>query len=126
MIFSLLTYISLLYLGVLEFIVQISRIVFSFQSYMFISITGELAFNVDSVRELSIHSSSSRSTYAFQFSENYQAPISLWPMAPSWVKVTASHGDELPFLFGGFSNKKYNIRNGNFFKKFCLDLKTLI
>ena len=73
--------------------------------------------NVDSVRELIAHSSSTKSTYAYQFSEYYDLPT--YKGLPSWVgdvlswlRTSATHGDELSFVFGNMYNKENNIRKG--------------
>ena len=68
---------------------------------------GELSFNADSIRQLSIHSSNSKNTYAYQFSEIHNP----FPER-NWVKVAATHGDEVPFLFGTFYNDENNIWKG--------------
>ena len=39
-------------------------------------------------------------------------PITVWPVMPDWVKVSARHTHELPFVFGGIYNSENNIWNG--------------
>jgi len=66
-------------------------------SYMY----GEMSFNIDCTRELRAHSSSSKSTYAYYFTELYDAPEAVkgWAV-PNGLKVSADHADEIPFVFG--------------------------
>lgn len=66
-------------------------------SYMY----GEMSFNVDCTRKLRAHTSSSKSTYAYYFTELYDAPEAVkgWEL-PDGLKVSADHADEIPFVFG--------------------------
>ena len=65
---------------------------------MFVS--GEHHFNVDIVNNIEQQSTSSdSSTYAYYFTEPYKPAEPLWP-APNWLKYSANHGDDLPFVFG--------------------------
>ena len=72
---------------------------------------------MDSVRQLSAHSSSTKTTYAYQFSEYYDAPpYGKWnPLVSnilSWLKTSASHGEEISFVFGNMYNQEYGILKG--------------
>jgi len=55
-----------------------------------------------SVRQLEQHSASEKPTYAYYFTEKHKTtpPASLWTI-PDWLKVSADHGDEVAFVFGG-------------------------
>lgn len=56
---------------------------------------------MDAVQELHMHSKQdSKSTYAYYFNELYEAPAGLLSAAPAWLKKSADHADELPFVFG--------------------------
>ena len=85
-------------------------------------ILGELAINSDSVRQLQAHSNTSRSTYAYYFTENYKLPTPLWPAMPSWIKKSAAHLDELPFVFGTVYNIDEDIWTG----KQCFYVKIVL
>ena len=65
------------------------------------TLTGEANYDVDIVKQLREHSSGNKATYAYYFTERYDL-ITVNPMfnSPSWLKVSATHVDELPFLFG--------------------------
>ena len=71
-----------------------------------------MSFNADSVRQLSAHSDGSKATYAYYFTENFMPAAPIWPLTPSWIKTTANHGDDLPFVFGSIYNNEKNIWSG--------------
>ncbi|KAF6017038.1 CES2 [Bugula neritina] len=54
------------------------------------------------VRQLEQHSAGEKPTYAYYFTEKHKTnPLaSLWTL-PDWLKVSADHGDEVAFVFGG-------------------------
>lgn len=60
-----------------------------------------MGFNADIVRLLESHSAGRKKTYAYTFTElvNLPAEDKPWPN-PDWLKVSADHTDELPFVFG--------------------------
>lgn len=63
--------------------------------------TGELYFNADVVRQLHQHSSSTKSTYAYYFTERYDFTTdNPFLFLPNWLKRSAAHYDDIPFLFG--------------------------
>ena len=71
--------------------------------------------NSDAVRQLRAHSSSSKTTYAYYFTEDYTPAVQIWPALPSWIKKSAFHGDELPYVFGNMYNLNMDIWTGKFF-----------
>jgi len=63
---------------------------------------GEEKIVESNVRQLEQHSFDEKSTYAYYFTEKHKTtpPASLWTL-PDWLKVSADHGDEVAFVFGG-------------------------
>jgi len=59
------------------------------------------------VNQLQQHAAGETATYAYYFTEEYKPdpPNPLWSM-PDWLKTSADHADELPFMFGGPLIKK--------------------
>ena len=73
-----------------------------------------MSFNADSVRQLSIHSDSSKATYAYYFTENFILdPLSYLPIeVPKWLETSGDHGDEIPFVFGSAYGNERDLWNG--------------
>jgi len=63
---------------------------------------GEQIFDERGLEKLQQHSLGKTSTYAYYFTQKY-TPDPPNPMGtpPDWLKSSADHGDELPFMFGG-------------------------
>jgi len=53
------------------------------------------------VNQLQQHAAGETATYAYYFTEEFKPdpPNPLWSM-PDWLKTSADHGDEIPFMFG--------------------------
>lgn len=64
-------------------------------------VSGENFINVDVVNNLEQHSDSSRTTYAYYFTEllDVSPRHRIWP-TPDWAKSMADHAEEQPFVFG--------------------------
>ena len=60
------------------------------------------------IRQLRYHSKTPNATYAYYFTNLYNAPKGdAWWYLPPWVKTSADHGDEIPFVWG-FATVKEN------------------
>jgi len=68
-------------------------------------IPGEVSLNADTFRQLIEHSTGTKATYAYYFTEVSPSLISSTPL-PSWLGNKSNHGDELPFVFGSPYNKE--------------------
>ena len=64
------------------------------------------------MRQLSVHSKSSKSTYAYYFTENFKAPSFIPIQTPEWLETSGDHGDEIPFVFGSAYGNERNLWNG--------------
>ncbi|XP_067946461.1 acetylcholinesterase-like [Watersipora subatra] len=65
---------------------------------------GELYFNGDLVRQLQVHSIGPKATYAYYFDQPLQNSFTFLTSSP--FRVSASHGEELPFVFGFMDSLK--------------------
>jgi len=72
------------------------------------SISGEVSFNADTFRQLIEHSTGTKSTYAYYFTEIDSNSLSFVPL-PSWLGNKSNHGDEIPFVFGSPYNEENSL-----------------
>jgi len=88
------TIVVLLVIFNLDCIVNVRRMLLYF--------LGEQIFDERGLEKLQQHSLGNTSTYAYYFTQKY-TPDPPNPMGtpPDWLKSSADHGDELPFVFGG-------------------------
>lgn len=60
-----------------------------------------MLYDAAAVRNLEEHSTSNKSTYAYYFTERYYPNTDVeFFNIPEWLKRSADHTQELPFLFG--------------------------
>lgn len=62
-------------------------------------IVGEFLYDVGALETLLAHSTGNKSTYAYYFGEMYE-PQTQFIQIPGWLRRSADHTQELPFLFG--------------------------
>ena len=68
--------------------------------------SGEIAFNTDIIRQLRAQSQTNRKAYAYYFTNLIQYPPFVKPWYfPAWLKRSADHTDEVPFVFGAILAK---------------------
>ena len=68
--------------------------------------SGEIAFNTDIIRQLRAHSQTNRKAFAYYFTNLIQYPPFVKPWYfPAWIKRSADHTDEVPFVFGAILAK---------------------
>ncbi|KAF6027323.1 CES5A [Bugula neritina] len=67
-----------------------------------VAFLGEQFINKECTCQLRQHAEGETATYAYYFTEEYKPdpPNLAWSM-PDWLKISADHMDEIPFVFGG-------------------------
>ena len=98
------------------------------------NVSGTFHFHADIINNLQQHSSSKNTnTYAYYYSEVFDAAVTLIPI-PDYIRSSANHGDDVPLTFGapfmndvgepdlwkGERQQKHNISNDDH-----LELRTL-